>query len=273
MNIALLTSMAFNVIVLVSLFAGKKWIEANVEKTIQHAFDQKLAVTNSDLRTKEAEISALREMVLGGRVQRQNLLDKRRIEAVERIWAATGRLAPFVFVSESMARIDFDAAAKRTPREPNLRAVFDVIANKSLMDNFERERPAINEQLFLTPLAWAYFSAYQSILVGAYMQARMLAEGVEDLGKLIRKEAGKDLLLAALPHHKDFIESNDRWAYHFLLDELKEQLLAELRNMLDGKDVDQAGIDQAKRITDALSKIEEQHAEQRIAAAKSDAHV
>src|SRR5207248_2850144 len=95
-------SLGANVLIVAALLAGKKWIEAGVEKKIQHRFDEKMAVTNSDLRAKEAEIAALREMVLSGRSQRQALLDKRKLEAVERIWDALARLAPFVGVSNMM---------------------------------------------------------------------------------------------------------------------------------------------------------------------------
>ena len=153
-------SVATNVVVLSVLLAGKKSIEAGVEKSIQHRFDQKLAITNSDLRAKETEISALREMVLGGRGQRQALLDKRKLEAVERIWVSLTRLAPFAGVARMMAGINFDVAAKRTPNEPKLRMVFEMIAKPSLIDSFDKEHPAIHEQPFLSPLAWAYYSAY-----------------------------------------------------------------------------------------------------------------
>jgi hypothetical protein len=40
----------------------------------------------------------------GGTAQRRALLDKRRIEAVERVWAATNRLAPFATASAAMTR-------------------------------------------------------------------------------------------------------------------------------------------------------------------------
>jgi hypothetical protein len=39
----------------------------------------------SELRSKEAEIAALRDGILSGRMQRQALLDKRPMEAVEKV--------------------------------------------------------------------------------------------------------------------------------------------------------------------------------------------
>jgi hypothetical protein len=81
------------------LFASKNWITARITKGVQHNFDVKheeLRATlkaseeelKSDLREKEVEIGILRNTVLSGSASRQALLDKRRLEAVEKIWTA-----------------------------------------------------------------------------------------------------------------------------------------------------------------------------------------
>ncbi len=54
-----------------------------------------------------------------------------------------------------------------------------------------------NEARFLSSLAWAYLSAYASILVGAYTEARLLASGVSippDALKAINRNPARDLL-------------------------------------------------------------------------------
>jgi hypothetical protein len=278
MNLAVLVSALINLAVLAAFYFAKRWIEASVERSVQHKFDEKLEATKSDLRAREAEISSLRDMVLSGSAQRRALLDNRRLLAVERVWAAVGKLAPFVMLSASMAHIKFDVAARYAPTNPNLRKVFDLLANPSLMENLKNlmgslknEMPATNEQPFLSPLAWAYFNAYQSIVTSAYLQARMLAEGVADADKFLTRDGTKELLKAALPHQSKFIDDNDPSAYHFLLDELKDSLLSELTKMLEGKEADRETIDQAKRITDQIGKMETQRIEQDLAIASADA--
>jgi hypothetical protein len=88
------------------LFIARNWIKASIERSVQHGFDAKLETLRtelrkneegfkSDLRSKETEISALRDGVLSGRAQRQALLDKRRLDAVECVWASVIALAPF----------------------------------------------------------------------------------------------------------------------------------------------------------------------------------
>src|SRR5215471_435493 len=81
----------------------------------------------SDLRTKEAEISALREGVLSGRANRQALLDKRRLEAVEKIWASVIALGPAKVVSAKMSIINYDVVAKRISTDPKLREAMELL--------------------------------------------------------------------------------------------------------------------------------------------------
>jgi hypothetical protein len=268
MDFATWLSIGFNVVLAGVLLGSKKWIEVNVEKRIQHKFDEKLAATESKLRAREAEISALREMVLSGTAQRRAVVDKRRIEAVERLWIALTRLAPLAIVSNYMVHIDFEHASKRTPHEPNLRKFFDIIANKNLVTTLDKEQPAIHEQPFLSPLAWAYYSAYSAIVIGAYMQARLLAEGVEEPSKLLKKEPLRELLKVALPDQAEFIEGQDPAFFHFLLDELKDRLLAELKKMLDGEDSDAAAFVQARRITEKVREVEAQIADDKMESVK-----
>jgi hypothetical protein len=176
-------------------------------------------------------------------------------------------LAPLAAASASMARINFDAAAKRAPHEANLRHFFEVIAPSKLLEELKRDQPmpAINEQPFISPLAWAYFSAYQSIILGAFMAARILAEGIEDAGKLLKRDHARELLKATLPHQAEYIDGNDPAAYHHLLEELKELLLTELRNILDGQAADREAINRGNEITGVLRKIEAEDAERRAA--------
>ena len=115
--------------------------------------------------------------------QRRSRADNKRCPVLSDPLAAalaslTG-LAPFVVTARLMAGLDFDEAAKRAP---NLRQIFDLIAKPSLVESFDREHPAIPEQPFLSPLAWAYYSAYSAIMTSAFVTARALAEGLEDAG-------------------------------------------------------------------------------------------
>jgi hypothetical protein len=86
-------------VMLAGLFLGRHWLAARIEKGVQHRFDRRLEELRAELREseerlkstlrdRENEIALLRNTVLAGSANRQSLLDKRRFEAVERVWTA-----------------------------------------------------------------------------------------------------------------------------------------------------------------------------------------
>jgi hypothetical protein len=163
-------------LLLLAHFVFTKW----VERGIQHRFDEKIESlraelrTNeerfkSDLRAKEAEISALRDGVLSGRANRQALLDKRRLEAVEKVWAAVIALGPAKAISGVMSIVKYDAVVK----DPAVRlAVERLLPPDDFTKIFARE-----EQPFVSPLAWAYYFAHNVIIHSACLRAEALRAG------------------------------------------------------------------------------------------------
>ena len=86
---------------LIARSAAKSYVEGR----IQHGFAKDLEAVKAELRQTEegfksrlrigeAQITALQSALLNGRSHRLSLLDKRRMEAVEAIWSAVGKLAP-----------------------------------------------------------------------------------------------------------------------------------------------------------------------------------
>jgi hypothetical protein len=244
---------------LIAHFVFTRW----VERRIQYRFDEKIENLRAelrqneerfkhDLRTKEAEISALREGVLSGRANRQSLLDKRRLEAGEKIWAGVIALGPAKAVSTAMSIIKYDAVVKKISRDPKARQLMESFLPDTgdYAKNIE-----MNEQPFVSQLAWAYYFAYIVIIRSACIQAEALRAGLEEPQQYLDVERIKEVLKAALPHKSQFIETSQPGAFHGLLDELEERLLAELKSMLEGRDLDEAALVQAKHILDASKKL------------------
>jgi len=111
-------------VMLAGLFLGRHWLVARIEKGVQHGFDRRLEELRAELRQseerlkstlrdRENEIALLRNTVLAGSASRQSLLDKRRFEAVERVWTAVNNLAGNLrLLSEFMARLNVDEMGK-----------------------------------------------------------------------------------------------------------------------------------------------------------------
>jgi hypothetical protein len=155
-----------------------------------------------------------------------------------------------------MATINFEAAARDAPRDPKLRQFFEIVSSAGAPDpGALQDNPAKNERPFVSPLAWAYFFAYLTIVSGAFAHEKLLEMGVENAGNLFAKTAIRDLLKAALPHQSEFIDKHDPLAFHHLLDELETSLLGELQKMLRGEDQDAAGVAHAARIMEMVKNI------------------
>lgn len=123
---------------------------------------------------------------------------------------------------------------------------------------------AINERPFLPELAWAYFAAYTQILYGSLLRYNVLKAGVSNADKYLNSEPVRKILKAALPHQREFIEGQEPEAYYYLLDEVEEKLLFELRKILEGREADQAATSRAKEIMDAVNSMEFEQAQELV---------
>jgi hypothetical protein len=78
--------------------------------------------------------------------------------------------------------------------------------------------------------------------------------GVPNLDELFAKDSIRNLLKAVLPHRAQFIDRNEPHTYHYLLDEIEQNLLTELQKILRGEEQDSAGIEQAARIMETARR-------------------
>ena len=261
------TPTIISALIAISIIAGKTWLRSRIENSVKHAFDQKIESVRADLRlneerlkselrSKEAEIAALRDGLLSGLGQRQASIDRRRLDAVERLWArvSTGLVA-YKTVATTMGIINFDSVAKRTPNDANLRKFFELIISH-IPENDIKAGNVSAEEIFLSPLAWAYFSAYQLILYLAYSRAKLLALGVRDPSDMLDFSVLRETLKAALPHQSEYIDVQPVSSYHYLLDELEGCIRDQLRSMLEGRELDRAAIARAGEIMAEVNKVQ-----------------
>ena len=88
------------VLIPIGVFVGRNWVKARIERGVEHRFAAQLELLRADLekskeefrsslRSKETEVNSIRDAVLSGRGQRQASVDKRQLEAIEKIWSDT----------------------------------------------------------------------------------------------------------------------------------------------------------------------------------------
>jgi hypothetical protein len=158
-----------------------------------------------------------------------------------------------------MARIDFKVAMKEI-HNPNFKSFLDAI-EKSIGVSKEFKNIARDEQPFVPELAWAYFSAYTTIIAGSNIQFITLKSGLEGADKLLTDESVKKIIKAALPHQAKFIDEHPQETYFFLLEEIEQKLLVELRKIVEGREADKAAAQHAKDIMIAVAQADAARAE------------
>lgn len=243
-------------LVTIVLWLCRNLIATRLTKSVQHEFDTKLEsvrtnlreseeMFRADLRAKENEISSLRSGAMSAMSSRQIALDKRRLEAVDQLWSAFTALGPAKNVAVVIAPYNFDKVLEESARDPKLREAFTMMGSlvdvkKIDLSDSTRARP------FVSPMAWAIFSAYQAIVMRGVAKVELIKSG---LGKnFLDNEVTARLVKAALPHHEEYIDKYGDSGYHLLLDELEVKLLNEIQKMQAGVESDKASIEQAAEI-------------------------
>ena len=257
-----------------ALWLGRNLILTRLSRSVSHDFDLKIEAIRSqlraseeslkaDLRAKESEIALPRSGALTTLANRQAAVDKRRLEAVDQIWASVSTLGSARQVSKLLASLKYEEAAKEAERNPKMREVLEAMGkmfDPSSMDlnSGEKARP------FATPMVWAQYSALIAICTHAVARYQVLKIGL-GAKDFVDTTSVKKLLKLALPHQATYIDDFGPSAFHFLLEELESNLLRELSAMLAGSDVDRATLAQAAAIVAASNEVLQQVAAQRDA--------
>ena len=253
-----------NALVGIVIFLGRDAILNRLTKSVQHEYDKKLAKLNADLRqaddllradihAKEGQIEALRSGALSAMASRQQAVDKRRLEAIDQLWSGVSALAMAKGAVAFMAVLKFDKAAEESAKNPKARAMFEQFATpfdptKLSTGDASKARP------FVSPLAWALFSAYSAIHGYAVLQLYILKSGLNVTG-LMDDGALKKLIATALPDYNAYVEQHGITAAYLLVEELENRLLAELVEMTKGKEFDNDQLERAAEILKASNEL------------------
>jgi hypothetical protein len=251
-----LPALSTTALLAVALWLSRKLIETRLTNAVRHEFDTKLETVRADfrqkeellradLRSKEADIAALRSGAMTALATRQAALDKRRLEAVDELWAAVVELGPAKALSILVATFKFDAVAEEAKKNPKMRQLFEMIGQNIDPYKFIAV-PADKARPFLSPIVWALFSAYRAIAMQGLVKVQIVKSGLD--ADLLAKDAIAELIKTALPHHQLYVDKVGDKGYHLLLEELERRILDAITDMLAGKEGDTATVQQAADI-------------------------
>jgi hypothetical protein len=240
-----------------ALWLARNLIITRLTSSVQHEFNTKLETIRAqlreseerlraDLRAKEAEIATLRSGAITAMASRQMAVDKRRLDAVDQLWAAVQALSPAKALTTMMGVVKFDTAAEKAKNDPRVRHVFEAMGggfdlNKLDLSGAAKARP------FVSPMAWATYSALAATVSYAVMQWQVLKSGL-GADAIISHDTISKLIKAVLPHYGDFLDKFGAGGYYLVIEQLEAKLLQELQAMLAGSDADKASVERAAEI-------------------------
>jgi hypothetical protein len=237
-------------------------LKLSIEKGVQSLFDIKLEKIKADfrrdeeqlradLRSRDAQIDSLRKGALSTMASRHAALDKRRLEAVENIWAAVvqrSQLKLLVGIAKSINMdVMMERASKRGRDAENLQSMARLFCETGKVDEIGSLSNAYSERPFVTPVIWALFSAYNLVILRPAAQFMLMRGGV-DGGVLNTSPAMTEMIKKALPHQAEFIDKFGPNSVILLVDELEEKLLTAICQALEGKELDGQSVQQANEI-------------------------
>ena len=258
-----ITSGISTILTVFIIWLCRNLIMTRLKNAVEHEYEKKIDILRTELRnseesfkaelrTKASQIEALRSGALSGIINRQAIVYKRQIEAVERLWEAVISISPSKTISAIMARLKVDIVAGDAAKNPQVREMF-----KAIGDAFDAKGSTCIEaskiRPFVSKLAWAYCSAYQVIIAYAVVQCKMIQSGTTK--NYFDVEAIKKLVKIALPHQEANIEKYGPSVFHHLLEELESKLLIEIEFMLSGKESDKKSIETAATIMKEADRI------------------
>lgn len=236
----------------------RNWIRARLAKSIGFEFDKKLELLKSqlraseerlraDLRANEADIAALRAGAMTAFSSRQIAVDKRRLDAIDQLWASVISLNKARGVSLMMSTLKFEAVAERAERDPKMREFLAVIGKGFDITKDLDQADASKARPFVSPLAWAIYTAIVAIVANGVMRWHVAQGGLgaKDFSDHV---ALAKMIKAAMPEYSNYIDEQGVSGLHFLVDKLEVKLLAEFRAMMSGAEADRSSVEQAAEI-------------------------
>lgn len=239
------------------LLGGIVWLfKSLITNSLESKFNVKIEALKSDLRDKESKIESLRDGAMSGLISRQGLLYARKLEAIDDVWEAINNLKKYKFISGFMATLDYEKLAKEAESNQKLRNVFEIMTPDFDIKDLNQPRAELS-QPYLTYLSWAYYRAYNTIIISNAFDLEVIKKSPAFVEQVKRTDHLTDLLKTTLPQRVEYIDKYGRSGYHDLLDEIEELLLKSLKDTLKGLGSDQENTEQAAKILEQVNKVSE----------------
>ncbi len=218
----------------------------------QHAFELQIKQVQLDFERLNSKQDQILSSVLDVSSDRAKEVSKREIEAAEAIWSSVGKLDELFAPAQIAEILKFDEIEAASSSD---RKKFEELAEmltKTFTPEFAKDLRCDWARLFVNESAWAFYSAYHSILMTGAIRLKTLAIGAPLTGPEINSGL-KKAILEALPHQEPTFEKFPDVSSTIFLQEIKQALVIELRRSIQGEHSSSAEVKKSIAILDALA--------------------
>lgn len=253
-------------LVIAIVYLARNLIEARLTRSVQHEFDQKLASFRAALEAESNRQEAVRSTAFAALLAQRSAVATKRIDATQGLWDGVMEAKKGLSVALTVEILNIDALAKRLS-DPKIQQYLATIGTGEVMerDFSARLNRVAAYRPFVSPMAWALYSVYSTVIVFSVSQLRMLQLG-ENPKSLMSKSSWVEFVGDALPKEEVMLIGSDsnhglQWAMNLLeqriLDELRESVaeesagldsVANARRILEAADISEptAAVDRAR---------------------------
>lgn len=231
-----------------------------IEQHLKSSFDQKLEVVKADIRAKEAKIDAVRTAILRGLGSQSESLNKRKMEACERLWAATLFQRKYsmahMFVQTVKLSEIFRVLGLGGGEAEKIKQFTNLFTGSIDFEDLAKDERAevAKERPFLPQKAWLAYRAISSLSARAGFILIAIKTGVQAVDFMKGPEEVNQLILEVLPEQKAFLDSLPDVGGYYLITQLEEAIFKELETSLGGTVSDE---EMLSRVSGIMMKIDQ----------------
>lgn len=210
----------------------KAWIDSRVHTVSQRDLDQ----FRAELHEEKANMAAVRDSVLSGRMSRQTIVDQRRFDAIDELWHCVRDFDRLALAPRYLEVIKIDSVFDVIDQEPSLHTFFEFIA-KGMPENAEMKRGSNLLDHYIPAEIKGLYLLYAQIVLMCWSIVQAGRMGF-DARKFLNLESMNDDVKKHLPYCSEFIETYGKYSWIFLAQTVRDALELQLRSFVDGTQAD-----------------------------------
>lgn len=224
------------------MLAFKTFIKAWIDNRIHAISAKEIARFRSELDAEKAHIAAIRDGVLSGRMSRQAIVDQRRFNAIDQLWASVLELDHHAMVPRFLEVIKLDVVFDKVESEPKFRELFTFFGK---MNPTEPPIKATNFQRHYIPQRVSDLYGLYVGIIGLSVGIVSAAQNGFDPRKMLNLGGFDQEVIKHLPHFSNYLEKYSPYGWISLASVTRDALSLEIRSFVEGTDADYSALENA----------------------------